>query len=110
MASNQSWHHELDALAGARHQLPENSESMAPNKNRVFRAIGWIFFGLAALSGVAHIGQKALTGSESEHYYSGTMISWTYGAAFIAIGATAVIALGAWVFRLITHRRNGKER
>jgi hypothetical protein len=71
---------------------------MALSKSRGFRAIGWILFGLAALSGIAHISRNALTGSESERYYSGTLVSWTYGAAFIAICAAAVIALAHGFF------------
>jgi hypothetical protein len=66
---------------------------MSLRKNKAFRLVGYTLTGLAILSAVAHVGRRAMSGGWNDSYYSVGLVRWTYGAAFIVIGAAAVVGL-----------------
>jgi len=82
---------------------------MSLRKNKAFRLTGYTLAGLAMFTGVAHIAQKAMSGGWNESYYSAKLIHWTYGAAFIAIGAAAVVGLIGFVLYLQRRWRTARQ-
>jgi hypothetical protein len=74
---------------------------MAFRDHKVVGIIGYFLVGLSLLSFAARVTFKVATGHSLETYYSGTMIQWTYGAAFITLVVGVLAVVVAEEMRLI---------
>lgn len=73
---------------------------MALRKSRTFRAVAYTLAGLALLTGVAQIVQRALSGGWNESYRSAKLNPWTNGGAVIMFGFLVLVGLVGLFFYL----------
>jgi hypothetical protein len=73
--------------------------------HKVFGTVGYALIGLSVVSFGAFATLKVFTRHSLQTYYSGTLIQWTYGGAFVAIVVGVLAALGGGVLRFISWYR-----
>jgi hypothetical protein len=66
---------------------------MALRRSKIFRVVGYGLAGLALVSALAHIVQRASTGGWNDSYRSAKLVPWTYGAAFILIAFVVLVGV-----------------
>ena len=82
---------------------------MALRDKVVFRAVGYTLVGLGILAFAVYLLSKVMAGQSAETYHSGTMVRWSYGAAFGTCVALAFAAAMAGIIRFASWFRIRRE-